>query len=83
MSKIQYYNEKTLAIDLIQDYYKTDNPVLIVKKAKEDLDIIISLSDVFDYLSCEPDDLEKESYTISMKDFFVDGEFSRKESNLS
>ena len=64
MNKIPY-SEKGACIDLILDSYKGLNPFEIVQKAKEDLDIVITTSEVFDYLQVE-EDLESESRKVQL-----------------
>lgn len=60
------YNEKILAIDLIQDQYNNLNPFEIIQKAKEDLNIILTIQDICDYLQVS-EDFEKESRKIEVE----------------
>ena len=66
---MQQYSENTFSIDLVSDFYQTTNPLKIIKKCKEDLDIDLKMSEVLDYLNLE-EDTEKESRYVQMKDIF-------------
>lgn len=63
------YSEASFSIDLITDAYKLTDPFLIVKKVKEDLDIIVTISQVLDYIG-KVDDYEQQHYTIKMNQIF-------------
>ena len=60
---MKVYNEKTFAIDLIIDYFKTRNIVEIKNLAYSELGVDLKLTDVVSYRSAN-EDLEKESYLI-------------------
>lgn len=57
------YSEKRICIDLILDTYNTSNPFEIIQKAKDDLDIKLTFSDVIDYITAT-EDFEMESIKI-------------------
>lgn len=63
------YSEVSFSIDLITDAYKLTDPFLIVEKVKEDLDIIVTISQVLDYIG-RVDDYEQQHYTIKMNQIF-------------
>lgn len=65
------YNEKTFCIDLIMEHYNTENPFTIVEKAREDLDIDVTISDVLTVLGYT-EDFEQESHRVSMAEIFND-----------
>ena len=66
---IKPYSEVSLAVDLITNEYGDISPVQICVKSKEDLDIIITPSEVIDYLNIS-EDFEKESWTIHSSEIF-------------
>lgn len=60
------YNEIIFAIDLIKDNYKNLNPFEIIQKAKEDLDVTLTIQDIQDYLQVT-EDFEMESNKIEVR----------------
>lgn len=54
-----------LAIDLVSNEYKTNNPLIIYEKVKQDLGIDITLTQINDYLELSSEDFEKESEFVS------------------
>lgn len=66
---ITHYSEETFAIDLIGDVYKTTDPVEIIAKSQEILDISLTVSEVLDYLT-RTEDFEKESSSVHMRELF-------------
>jgi len=68
MSK-QFFTESSFAIDIIADVYKTNDPIEIVEKCKDILDITLTIGEVLDYL-CHTEDYESESNKVTMKRFF-------------
>lgn len=71
MNKIKNYKESTFAIDLIKDAYNITDPVEIVDKVNECLNVNVTVSEVIDYLNLE-EDIEKESWSINSKYIFND-----------
>jgi hypothetical protein len=65
MKKKIPYNEKTLAINLVNESYKNLNPFELIQKAKEDLDVILTIQDIQDYLQVT-EDFEMESNKIEI-----------------
>lgn len=62
MSNNKPYSKVSFAIDLIMDFYETTNPIIIAEKAKEDLDVSLTIHQVEDYLDINrKEDYEKES----------------------
>lgn len=60
------YSEKLLAIELIKDNYKHVNPFELIQKAKEDLDVTLTIQDIQDYLQVT-EDFEMESNKIEVR----------------
>jgi hypothetical protein len=59
------YSQLALAIDLVSNEYKTNNPLIIYEKVKQDLGIDITLTQINDYLELSSEDFEKESEFVS------------------
>lgn len=55
-----HYSEKKAAIDLITDSYKDLNPFEIIQKAKSDLKVTLTFTEVTGYLEVKEDlEIEK------------------------
>ena len=44
------YSEQALAVDLVMEQYKTNNPLLIAEYIQQDLDMDLSIHAISDYL---------------------------------
>lgn len=47
---IKKYSELAFAIDLIIEVYQTYNPIVIVEFCEQDLDVLLTIDQVIDYL---------------------------------
>lgn len=74
MAVTTHYSERTFAIDLIGEAYKTSKPLEICAKAKEILDIDLSISEIRDYLDYA-EDFEKASNSVEMREIFYEKTF--------
>jgi len=54
-----------LAIDLVSNEYKTNNPLIIYENIKKDLGIDITLTQITDYLELSSEDYKKESNYVN------------------
>ena len=63
------YSDLSLAVDLIINEHGNISPVQICVKSKEDLDILITPSQVIDYLNVS-EDFEKESWRLHSNEIF-------------
>lgn len=45
------YSNIAMAIDLIMDYYETDNAIIIEEKCMEDLQLDLSIHQIYNYLN--------------------------------
>ena len=60
--KYQEYSQLALAIDLVMNEYKINNPIEIVESIQQDLSLYFSIHQVMDYLDInKKEDYEKES----------------------
>lgn len=66
---ITHYTEKSFAIELIGETYHTTDPVLIVAKVKETMDLDLTVSEVMDHLTLT-EDFEHASNSIEMRQIF-------------
>ena len=57
------YSSLAVAVDLICNEYKTNNPIIIAEKIQQDLDMDISIHAISDYLSIN-ENYENESSKI-------------------
>lgn len=55
------YSELSFAVDLIQEEFGLKNPIEIVDKIEEELNIYVTIHQVADYLDINRQDYEKES----------------------
>lgn len=47
---IKKYSELSVAIDLIIEVYQSYNPIVIVEFCEQDLDVLLTIDQVIDYL---------------------------------
>ena len=60
--KYQEYSQLALAIDLVMNEYKINNPIEIVELIQHDLNLYFTVHQVMDYLDInKKEDYEKES----------------------
>ncbi len=60
--KYQEYSQLALAIDLVMNEYKINNPIEIVELIQQDLSLYFTVHQVMDYLDInKKEDYEKES----------------------
>jgi len=52
---VKQYSELSVAIDLIQNEYKTSNPIIIAEKLKEIFDMSYTIHQIADYLDISED----------------------------
>ena len=56
------YSQLALAVDLVMNEYKVNNPIEIVELIQKDLDLYFTVHQVMDYLDInKKEDYEKES----------------------
>lgn len=60
---VKQYSELSVAIDLIQNEYKTSNPIIIAEKLKEIFDMSYTIHQIADYLDIS-EDFELESAKV-------------------
>jgi hypothetical protein len=60
---IKPYSELSVAIDLIQNEYKTSNPIIIAEKLKEIFGMSYTIHQISDYLDIS-EDFELESQKV-------------------
>jgi hypothetical protein len=62
LKKYQEYSQLALAIDLVINEYKINNPIEIVELIQQDLSLYFTVHQVMDYLDIsKKEDYEKES----------------------
>ena len=60
--KYQEYSQLELAVDLVMNEYKINNPIEIVELIQQDLNLYFTVHQVMDYLDInKKEDYEKES----------------------
>lgn len=64
MSNIKKYSNLALAIDLVNEEYKTKNPIILAEKIQQDLGMEFSIHEIADYLEIHSEDFIKESEKI-------------------
>lgn len=71
MIKSQEYSQLGLAIDLVVNEYGSINPIEIVEKIQQDLDLYFTIHQVIDYLDINKlEDYEKESNLQQFKQYY-------------
>lgn len=71
MLKYQKYSQLGLAIDLVVNEYGSINPIEIVEKIQQDLDLYFTIHQVIDYLDINKlEDYEKESNLQQFKQYY-------------
>lgn len=71
MIKSQEYSQLGLAIDLVVNEYGSINPIEIVEKIQQDLDLYFTIHQVMDYLDINKlEDYEKESNLQQFKQYY-------------
>lgn len=70
-NKYQEYSQLGLAIDLVVNEYGTLNPIEIVEKIQDDLELYYNIHQVMDYLDINKlEDYEKESNLQEFKMYY-------------